>query len=142
LLGAILRSLRGGVIVLDSDLRVLSWNRQSEELWGLRDDEAVGRHFYSLDIGLPLDATRPLVRRLLSAGTVEEGRGAEGSEVGESVELDAHNRRGRPIRVRVTGSPLLTPRGSVSGAVLVTEIVATTGWAAPEEAPDVPDDQN
>ena len=39
------------------------WNRQAEELWGLRPEEAVGQHFLNLDIGLPTDQLRPLIRR-------------------------------------------------------------------------------
>ncbi len=52
-LEAILTSLRGGVVVLDRELLVRIWNRQSEELWGLRADEVRGKNFLNLDIGLP-----------------------------------------------------------------------------------------
>jgi two-component system CheB/CheR fusion protein len=54
-LEAILTSLRSGVVVLDAQMQVRVWNRQAQELWGLRPDEAVGQHFLNLDIGLPTD---------------------------------------------------------------------------------------
>ena len=57
-LESILTGLRGGVVVVDSDLRVLIWNRQSEELWGLRSEEAQGKSFLMLDIGLPVESLR------------------------------------------------------------------------------------
>ena len=31
------------MVVVDRDMRVVVWNRGSEELWGLRADETVGR---------------------------------------------------------------------------------------------------
>ncbi|HUR74821.1 MAG TPA: CheR family methyltransferase, partial [Sporichthya sp.] len=50
---AILSSLRSGVIVVDLDFAVHTWNSRSEDLWGLRSDEVVGQHLLGLDIGLP-----------------------------------------------------------------------------------------
>src|SRR5262249_50040178 len=38
-LAGILDSLKGGMAVLDRDLRVLVWSQRAEELWGVRADE-------------------------------------------------------------------------------------------------------
>src|SRR5262249_42643993 len=54
-LTSILGSLRAGVVVIDRNLKVAIWNRRSEDLWGLRSDEAVGQPFLGLDIGLPTE---------------------------------------------------------------------------------------
>ncbi|HET8660694.1 MAG TPA: CheR family methyltransferase [Micromonosporaceae bacterium] len=94
-LDAILASMRAGVAVLDRDMHVRLWNRRAEDLWGLRPDEAIGQHFLNLDIGLPTDRLRPMIRQLLSGG----------SEAQE-LRLGAVNRRGRSIEVRVVGTPL------------------------------------
>jgi two-component system CheB/CheR fusion protein len=109
-LEAILTSLRAGVTVLNRDLHVQVWNRRAEDLWGLRREEALGQHFLNLDIGLPGDRLRPVIRALLGEGT-------------EPVEiiLPAINRRGRSINVRVVGSRLTNGNGEVTGAVLVME---------------------
>lgn len=90
----ILASLRGGVVVLDANQHVLVWNEKAADLWGLRDDEAFARHFLGLDIGLTVDELRHAVKSCLSGET-------------KPVEhvLHATNRRGRPIRCRVTCSP-------------------------------------
>src|SRR5436190_15148858 len=64
-LEAILTSLRAGVAVVNADMHVRIWNRRAEDLWGLRQDEAVGQHFLNLDIGLPTDQLRPMIRRVL-----------------------------------------------------------------------------
>jgi two-component system CheB/CheR fusion protein len=109
-LETILTGLRAGVAVLDGDMRILVWNRHAEDLWGLRQEETVGQHFLNLDIGLPTEQLRPLIRRTL------------GGETGpHEVVLSAVNRRGRPIQVRVAGSPLDGIDGEASGAILLME---------------------
>jgi two-component system CheB/CheR fusion protein len=109
-LEAVLTSLRAGVAVLNRDLQIQAWNRRAEDLWGLRRAEAIGQHFLNLDIGLSTDQVRPMIRQALSDG-----------QVPQSIELDAVNRRGRGIRVRIECSALAGPDGTVSGAVLVME---------------------
>src|SRR6185437_1711595 len=42
---SILGSLGAAVIVVNRELMVQVWNRQAEDLWGLREDETVGEHF-------------------------------------------------------------------------------------------------
>jgi two-component system CheB/CheR fusion protein len=127
-LESILRSLRGGVVVVDTDVRVLVWNDRSTDLWGLREDEAVGRHLFGLDIGLPLDQLRQPVRASL-AGPQD---GADG--VPTELELDATNRRGRPIRCRVTLSRLTDLANRARGVILLMEEVAEgQPWLGPAD---------
>jgi two-component system CheB/CheR fusion protein len=109
-LEAVLTSLRAGVAVLNRDLQIQAWNRRAEDLWGLRREEALGEHFLNLDIGLPTDQVRSLIRQMLT-----DGRGPV------DVVLEAVNRRGRSIRVRLECSPLAGPNGDISGAVLIME---------------------
>src|SRR5215475_4064356 len=40
-LQAILGSLRSAVVVLGMQMDIKAWNRQAEELWGLRSDEVI-----------------------------------------------------------------------------------------------------
>ena len=109
-LGSILASLRGGVVVLDRELRVLLWNPRSEELWGLRADEVEGKHFFTLDIGLPMEALRQPLRRCLSGD----------SDV-EPLTVDAINRRGKPVQCTVTCAPLGVPGTEPRGAIVLVE---------------------
>ena len=109
-LEAVLRSLRSGVAVLSRDLQVLVWNRRAEDLWGLRRDEAVGQHLLNLDIGLPTEKLRPVIKQALAGGDGPVG-----------IDLDAVNRRGRAVRIRVECSALVGSDGEVSGSVLVME---------------------
>ncbi|GAA0207423.1 PAS domain S-box protein [Saccharothrix mutabilis subsp. mutabilis] len=109
-LESILTSLRAGVIVLDVGMRVIAWNRGAEELWGVRRDEAEGEHLLDLDIGLPVADLRPVVRQAL----------ADASFLTE-VKLDAINRKGREVVVRVVCSSLRSNSGEPNGAILVME---------------------
>ena len=42
-----------------------------EDLWGLRSKDATGQHFFNLDIGLPTDRIRPLIRSVLGGADYE-----------------------------------------------------------------------
>jgi two-component system CheB/CheR fusion protein len=111
----VLSSFRAGLVVLDRDQRVLVWNAAAEDLWGLRQDEVQGQHLLNLDIGLPVSHLHPLLRRQTS------GIGADGARH-ESIELDATNRRGRPLRVRVTVSAFLPGPGERGAVVLMDPV--------------------
>jgi len=109
-LESILTSLRSGVVVLSPDLHILIWNRQAEELWGLRADEVFLRHLMTLDIGLPLE---PLKKPLLAIIAQE-------SEFYE-VLLDARNRRGKAIHCQVICTPLMGTGAQVQGVIILME---------------------
>ena len=95
--------------VLDPELRVLVWNHGSEDLWGVRQEEVQGQQFLNLDIGLPLDQIRPALRQATS-GTDNDS---------QSTVVEATNRRGRPIRCRVTCSPLFGNDKTIRGVIVV-----------------------
>ena len=112
-LEAILTSLRGGVIVLDRNLDVLVWNGRSQDLWGLRSEEAQGKPFLTLDIGLPVDALVAAVRACLT-----------GASSHTEIILEARNRRGRGITCRVILTPMVglgDIAGDIAGVILLTE---------------------
>ncbi|MFI7603180.1 CheR family methyltransferase [Actinoplanes sp. NPDC049681] len=111
-LETVLTSLRAGVAVVDRDLRIRMWNKRAEDLWGLRAGEVVGQHFLNLDIGLPFEKLRPMLR-----GSLVEGG------VSSEVSLDAVNRRGRTVLVRVACAPLRSEVDgpATEGAIILME---------------------
>ena len=110
-LEAILTSLRGGVVMLDRDLRIQKWNRKAEDLWGLRPEEVQSRNFLNLDFGLPVDQLKGPIRACLSNDTAFT-----------EVVLDATNRLGKPMRVKVTCTQLASPNGGEpQGVILLME---------------------
>jgi two-component system CheB/CheR fusion protein len=109
-LKSILASLRGAVAVVDRDMRVQVWNGRAEDLWGLREHEVRGTHFMNLDIGLPVERLRHVLRHCLA-----------GSATDEEVVLEAVNRRGRAIQCRVVCNPLKSPTGEIGGAIILMQ---------------------
>ena len=101
-------SLRSGIAVLDRELRVLVWNRQAEELWGVRSAEVEHVHFFSIDIGLPLAQLAQPIRDCL-AGTLMTFQAM----------LTARNRRGREIICKTTIFPLVARDGDKPRGVIV-----------------------
>ncbi|HEV7519308.1 MAG TPA: PAS domain-containing protein, partial [Thermoanaerobaculia bacterium] len=108
LLESILGSLNVGVAVLEPDLSVAVWSQRAEDLWGLRKEEALGRPFLKMDIGIPLTRLKQPIRDCL-AGTAE----------GETVSIDGVNRRGKPIRCQVTCTLLEESNGRAHRVLLV-----------------------
>jgi len=109
-LESILTSIRSGVVVVDLEMRVLAWNRGAEDLWGLRQEEAIGQHVLNLDIGLPASELRPTVRAALKDVNFEETK-----------LMQAVNRRGRQISLRLHCGPLQTRAGKIQGSILLME---------------------
>ena len=120
-LESMLISQRGGLVVIDRDLRISVWNDKSAELWGLRPDEAPGQHFLNLDIGFPLEKLRTPTRNCL-AGRSER----------EQVVQQAVNRRGRAIDCTVSIS-CLTGNGVTRGVILMMDAVPRDGAAQPAD---------
>ena len=107
---SILGSLDAAVIVLNQEQIVQVWNRQAEDLWGLREDETVGAHFLNLDSGLPTEELKPLIREVILGGSPSA-----------ELQLDAINRRGRSVALRVTITPLLADGKPATGALVLME---------------------
>jgi two-component system CheB/CheR fusion protein len=109
-LQSVLASLDGGVAVVDRELRVLAWNEQAEDLWGVRESEVTGQHLLNLDIGLPLDRLRGVIRTCMN-----------GESESEHVTVEAINRRGQTIQCDVTCTPLRGIADDMRGAILMME---------------------
>ena len=112
-LKSILASLRAAVVVLDPGLEILIWNARAEDLWGLRAEEAAGKAFLSLDIGLPVKRLAKAIRASLA-----------GESDHHATEVEAVNRRGKPLRCRVSLAPLFDGKKERRGVVLVMEEIS------------------
>jgi two-component system CheB/CheR fusion protein len=107
-LESVLRAMNGGIVVLDPNHAIGSWNRWSENTWGLRSEEVIGTKFEMLDIGLPIHK----LRDALSA--VQLGHAEHVDKALEGVD-----RRGRRILCNVRVAPLLEEEGGIHGLVLM-----------------------
>lgn len=107
-LNSILSTVQWSVIVVDHEFNVQLWNHRSEELWGLRKEEVAGKNLLTLDIGLPVEHLRPLIRECLIGGGTQE------------LFVEATNRRGKALQCKVSCSCACeTPY--FNGAVLFIE---------------------
>jgi two-component system CheB/CheR fusion protein len=120
-LEAILTSLGIGVAVVDRQQRVQVWNHRAEDLWGLRQDEAVDHHLLSLDIGLPVERLAGPLRAVLG-----------GSSEREEALVAAVNRRGRTLECSTTILPLVSP-GATDGQLVCGAIVLMEDGRATED---------
>jgi two-component system CheB/CheR fusion protein len=107
-LEGILGNLGVGVVVLDSEQVVQVWNSSSADLWGLRGDEVVGKHFMTLDIGLPVERIKSTIRSVLRQDGDAQG-----------VTVEAVNRRGKQFDCTVRILPLLDRTKAAYGAILL-----------------------
>jgi two-component system CheB/CheR fusion protein len=110
---SVLESMDSGVAVVNADLQIMAWNARAADMWGVRTDEAVGDHLFNLDIGLPLEPVRQALRHTLADSGAEP----------EVTELEAVNRRGRKVRVRVTLTPIRGREGSNPAAMLMMDVL-------------------
>jgi two-component system CheB/CheR fusion protein len=106
-LEAVLTSIAAGVVVLDQDMKVKSWNRGAVDLWGLRPDEVLEQPFHGLDFGLSTEKLREAIQLC-----VDNGRR------GDPLPVPAINRLGRSIICTVQCSPF---DGRNGGVVLLME---------------------
>src|SRR5689334_7576956 len=111
-LDSLISSVRFGLTVVDRQTKVMVWNRGCEELWGLRADEVIGRPLSTLDVGLPIDAVKPLI-----------GQVFVDPDALEEATVDAVTRRGRDARVRVHCTAFRAPDGAVNGALLLMQVL-------------------
>jgi two-component system CheB/CheR fusion protein len=107
-LEGILGNLGVGVVVIDREQAVQVWNSSAADLWGLRGEEVIGKHFLSLDIGLPVERVRGAIRAAL-----------EGAAGPITVTVEAVNRRGKPFECTVRTLPLSDRSEEAYGAVLL-----------------------
>jgi two-component system CheB/CheR fusion protein len=104
---SILSSAPMSIVVLDRQLRVLMWSRRSEELWGLRADEVKEQFFLNLDISLPVEKLKALLKAVLEKNEKQE------------ISLQCLDRRGKKITVHITSSPLVGAQKEVAGIILL-----------------------
>lgn len=111
-LSSLFSSLSLGVIVIDRQLHILAWNHAAEDLWGLGFNEAQGKSFLGLDIGLPVEQLRNPILQCL-----------KGEQNRQELVLKTRNRRGQEIRCRLSISPLAGGETEQRGVILLMEEV-------------------
>ncbi|MGH8934479.1 MAG: CheR family methyltransferase, partial [Egibacteraceae bacterium] len=78
-----------------------------EELQSTNDDEAIGAHLLSFDIGLPVERLASPIHTCLAAPSTPH-----------YLVLDAHNRKGQDLRCHVRCHGLVRGAGEALGVIL------------------------
>lgn len=112
LLLAVTGNIEVGAVVLDSHLNVQLWNERAADLWGIRADETVGRPFFHLDIGLPVDGLRQMVNSVMT----------QSQQHHQEQVVKAVTRRGRTIQCRVMAHALSDERSTAGIVLLLQEL--------------------
>jgi two-component system CheB/CheR fusion protein len=107
---SVLTSLRAAVIIVDPELNVRGWNRRSEEMWGLRADEVVGKPVLKLGIGFPIERVRSDLLACL-----------DGSSTHVETRVHAMNRLGRTIECNVACMRMSGQDSRMLGAIVFIE---------------------
>jgi two-component system, chemotaxis family, CheB/CheR fusion protein len=108
-LETVLTGLGAAVVVLDESLRILAWNANAEQMWGVGFEEIRNQSFAGLDIGLPVAELSANIHACLRGGGPTK------------VTVPAVNRRGKQIRCRVQCKRLPNVAGDASGVLLLLE---------------------
>ncbi|WP_404786118.1 CheR family methyltransferase [Altericista sp. CCNU0014] len=109
---SIFASLSLGVIAIDRQFNILTWNPRVEDLWGLRAEEVKGQSLLGLEIGLPVEQLREPVLNCL-----------KGNATRQELVLKARNRRGRDIQCHLSFSPLNGNEVLQRGVIILMEEV-------------------
>jgi two-component system CheB/CheR fusion protein len=107
----IMSSMRSAVVVTDAEMRVQLWNYRAEDLWGLRATEVEGKQLTGLDIGLRFDEFSKQLEACL-----------QGHEDFADRAVDAINRRGKPVKVRLSCNRLVSRTNSNRGLLVLMEV--------------------
>ncbi|HYT76148.1 MAG TPA: ATP-binding protein [Vicinamibacterales bacterium] len=109
----ILESLNDGLAVLDRTGRVIRWNRQLEELYGVRHEDAVGRSAFEL--------FEPQIGDMIRGS-------ADGAPEGAAyykIPLSTRHEPPRRLLVNVGATPLRDSHANIAGTILIVEDISS-----------------
>ncbi|MEW6352457.1 MAG: sigma 54-interacting transcriptional regulator [Thermodesulfobacteriota bacterium] len=116
LLEAILNSISEGVMTLDKDWKIVSWNRAAERITGFRKEEVLGRDCTQI-FRASLCRERCPVDRALTCGHPYQ-----------DVEVTVRNKRNEVVHLLVNAAPLFHADGSIIGGLETFRDVSENHW--------------
>ena len=109
----VVQSITDGIIGIDADCRIRTWNRALTDRYGITDAEVLGRNLFDAFPPLEWEGLRPAVEGLLSGATPTV-----------LLRLFEHETRHRGrVVLNLRGSSLRRATGDIAGAVLAIEDV-------------------
>jgi PAS domain S-box-containing protein len=117
---AVLDSISEGVMTLDREWRILTWNRAAESITGWRKRDVIGRDCSSV-FGMSLCRENCPVDKALTCGHPYQ-----------EVEVSIRNRAERVIHLLVNAAPLYDSRGDVIGGLETFRDISKRRWMQDE----------
>jgi PAS domain S-box-containing protein len=108
----LLENVHDAIIATDLDLRITSWNKAAEKLYGWKEEEVIGK--------LARDVTRTQMSPAQRTWAIEEIQGAKAYK----VDIVQHTRDGRAITVEGSTSSFYDSEGRVIGYVSVNRDIS------------------
>lgn len=113
ILAAVVQSSSSGMVSIDLQGRVHTWNAGAERLYGYTSDEAVGKHVWEFTPPATRAATRRAVRRTLAG------------EAYEIHDTERVRKDGALIRVAMSLAAVRDPAGNIIGAsAIIRDVTA------------------
>jgi len=108
----IIENISLGLIVIDRNNLIATWNHATEELWLIRDENAIGRDFFELGMGDRL----PGIKEKIDEAFREK----------KNIKIEAlgvTDYRGEKRFLDMTLVPLIDPDGGMRGVIIITSDV-------------------
>lgn len=117
---AILNSISEGVMTLDKDWRIISWNRAAERITGFRKEEVLGRECTKL-FRASLCREQCPVDKALSCGHPYH-----------DVEVEIRNKRDEVVHLLINAAPLYDVNGHIIGGLETFRDISQAYWMQEE----------
>jgi PAS domain S-box-containing protein len=117
---AILNSISEGVMTLDRDWKIASWNRAAEQITGFHKEEVLGKDCMSIFRAAVCREHCP-VDKALSCGHPYH-----------DVEIAIRNKRNELIHLMINAAPLYDPNGHIIGGLETFRDVSQNYWMREE----------
>jgi PAS domain S-box-containing protein len=116
----ILNSISEGVMTIDKDWKIISWNRAAERITGFHEEEVLGKECMKVFRSVLCREHCP-VDRALSCGRPYQ-----------DVEVAIRNKRGEVIHLLVNAAPLYDTDGHIIGGLETFRDVSKSHWMQEE----------
>lgn len=117
---AILNSISEGVMALDREWRIFSWNRAAETITGFHKEEVLGKECSKI-FRTPLCAENCPVDKALSCGHPRH-----------DVEVTVRNKNNQIVRLLVNATPLYDVDGTIIGGLETFRDISQSRWMQQE----------
>ena len=95
MINAMMNTARDGIIIMDSDGRIISWNQGDEEIFGWSEEEALGKDLHDL---LAPQRYHPDFRKAFT----EYLKTGDGNAIGQTLELSALHKAGHEVLIELS----------------------------------------